>query len=242
MRGYSDRLMGEHLKAGWLPGILTFSLLRMAAGLRSRATAAAGPPASTRQVPVRVTTTPMNTGTQDAPKAKKPAAEEVIGEEQGLERYAARLKQHSPCPAAPPRRGKRSIPIDLNLKNADLVEAVRVLADTMGINYSIDPKVKGTVNVRATGNLTQSDLMSILETLLPINGATLIKGPELVQDRAPGQGRHPGPAGLQPGARCRRACGPRWSSWSRPRPRKWCRCSNPSCPRAAISAKRPTMP
>ena len=64
------------------------------------------------------------------------------------------------------------------MKNADLVEAIRVLAETMGINYSIDPKVKGTVNVRASGKLSQSELLSIMETLLTINGATLIKGPE----------------------------------------------------------------
>ena len=49
-----------------------------------------------------------------------------------------------PPPPGPPRKGEKVYPIDLNLKNADLVEAVRVLADTMGLNYSIDPKVKGT--------------------------------------------------------------------------------------------------
>ncbi len=176
MRGYSDTLMGEHLKAGWLPGVLAFSLLLWLLGCAPVQPPPPGPPVS-RQVPVRVTTTPI-TPEPKIPKAKKPAAEEVIGEEKSLERYAARLKRIPPAPRAP-KKGEKVFPIELNLKNADLVEAVRVLADTMGLNYSIDPKVKGTVNVRAVGNLTQSDLMSILETLLQINGATIIKGPEL---------------------------------------------------------------
>ena len=78
-----------------------------------------------------------------------------------------------------PRKGEKVYPIDLNLKNADLVEAIRVLADTMGLNYTIDPKVKGTVNVRATGKLTKSELLSIMETALTINGATMIKSNDL---------------------------------------------------------------
>ncbi|WP_169311501.1 type II secretion system secretin GspD [Desulfobacca acetoxidans] len=72
-------------------------------------------------------------------------------------------------------KGEKVYPIDLNLKNADLVEAVRVIADVIGLNYSIDPKVKGTVSVRATGRLGQSELLSIMETLLSINGATMIR-------------------------------------------------------------------
>lgn len=176
MQGYSGMAEREHLKAGWLPGILTFCLI---AGLMGCAPAQVAPPSPPliRQVPVRVSTAPLKPESKYAPKEKKPPTED-FGDERGMERYAARLKQ-IPAARRVPKKGEKVYPIDLNLKNADLVEAVRVLADTMGINYSIDPKVKGTVNVRATGNLTQSDLMSIMETLLAINGAALIKGPEL---------------------------------------------------------------
>ena len=177
MQGYSGMAEGEHLKAGWLPGILTFCLI---AGLMGCAPAQVAPPSPPliRQVPVRVSTAPVKPESKYAPKEKKPPTGETFGDERGMERYAARLKE-IPASRRVPKKGEKVYPIDLNLKNADLVEAVRVLADTMGINYSIDPKVKGTVNVRATGNLTQSDLMSIMETLLAINGAVLIKGPEL---------------------------------------------------------------
>lgn len=179
MQGYSGMSEGEHLKAGWLPGILTFCLI---AGLMGCAPAQVAPPSPLsppliRQVPVRVSIAPVKPESKYAPKEKKPRSED-FGDERGMERYAARLKE-IPASRRVPKKGEKVYPIDLNLRNADLVEAVRVLADTMGINYSIDPKVKGTVNVRATGNLTQSDLMSIIETLLAINGAVLIKGPEL---------------------------------------------------------------
>ena len=99
-------------------------------------------------------------------------------EERDLERLTARMKK-MPVTRRTPRKGEKLYPIDLNLKNADLVEAVRVLADTIGINYNIDPKVKGTVNVRASGQLSKSDLLSIMETVLSINGATMIKTQEL---------------------------------------------------------------
>lgn len=72
-------------------------------------------------------------------------------------------------------KGEKVYPIELNLQNADLVEAVRALADTLGLNYSIDPKVKGTVNVRASGRFTRGELLSILETMLLVNGAALVR-------------------------------------------------------------------
>jgi general secretion pathway protein D len=179
MRGYSDRWMGERWKAGWLKGLLSFYLIMGLMGCAPVQVPPPSPPTS-RQVPVKVTMAPVK---PEPPlkallKAKKPPTEEIYKDDRGLERYTARLQQ-IPATRRTPKKGEKVYPIDLNLKNADLVEAVRVLADTMGINYSIDPKVKGTVNVRATGSLTQGDLMSIMETLLAINGATLIKGPEL---------------------------------------------------------------
>jgi general secretion pathway protein D len=181
---YSDKLMRDHLLAGWLPGLLSCYLTVALLGC-APVTVKPPPPPTSQQVPVKVITAPVK---PESPLAKllkekarhpeKKPKKRVYAEEGGVERYTARLRQIPKVHRAP-KKGEKVYPIDLNLKNADLVEAVRVLADTMGINYSIDPKVKGTVNVRATGNLTQTDLMSILETLLAVNGATLIKGPEL---------------------------------------------------------------
>ena len=45
----------------------------------------------------------------------------------------------------------------------------------------IDPRVKGTVNVRASGRLTRSELISIMETLLMVNGATLVQDGQVLK-------------------------------------------------------------
>ena len=111
-------------------------------------------------------------------KVVKKAEEETRLEERNLESLGTRFKK-MPVTRRTTPKGEKVYPIDLNLKNADLVEAIRVLADTLGLNYNIDPKVKGTVNVRASGKLSKSELLSIMETILTINGATMIKANEL---------------------------------------------------------------
>ncbi len=80
-----------------------------------------------------------------------------------------------------PQKGEKVYPIELNLQNADLVEAVKVLSETLGLNYMIDPRVKGTVNVRASGRLTRRELISIMETLLMVNGATLVQEGQVIK-------------------------------------------------------------
>ena len=79
-----------------------------------------------------------------------------------------------------PKKGEKVYPIELNLQNADLVEAIKVLSETLGLNYSIDPRVKGTVNVKASGRLTRSELISIMESLLLVNGATLVQSGQFI--------------------------------------------------------------
>jgi general secretion pathway protein D len=130
-----------------------------------------------RKVPVKVTTSPAPAKPEikELARLKKEAKTEVDLDERGVEKFTAALQKVPTTRRKAPPKGEKVYPIDLNLKNADLVEAVRVLAETMGLNYSIDPKVKGTANVRASGKLTQSELLSILEAILAVNGATLVK-------------------------------------------------------------------
>ena len=173
-------IVGKRPVAGWLPGFLSFLLALGLVGCAgpSPVTPPLAPPEA-RKVPVKVFQSPVAPEHKFAKKAKPPKereAESYIGD-RGLERYTASLKK-VPTSRPAPKKGEKVFPIDLNLKNADLVEAVRVLAETMGLNYSIDPKVKGTVNVRATGKLSESELLSIMESLLTVNGATMIKGPD----------------------------------------------------------------
>ncbi len=78
-------------------------------------------------------------------------------------------------PVAPSQAPDGPANIGLRLDNADIYGIIRIIGDTLGLNYVIDPAVRGTVNVNTSDNLRRSDLLPILETILKINGATMIK-------------------------------------------------------------------
>ena len=63
----------------------------------------------------------------------------------------------------------------LNFDNADIFEVIRVMAEMMGINYIIDPRVKGVVNIRTTGQISNKDIFPVLQTILKMNGATAVQ-------------------------------------------------------------------
>ncbi len=100
------------------------------------------------------------------------------------------------------------------------MEAVRVLAETMGLNYSIDPKVKGNGQRSGFRQIGRKRTPVHHGYLLNINGATMIKGNDGVYRIVPwigrgpgmpvytrsGAARHEGPGGL-PGAERRQGDG-----------------------------------
>jgi general secretion pathway protein D len=63
----------------------------------------------------------------------------------------------------------------VKFNNADLYEVIHTLARTAGINYLIDPRVKGVVNVHTQGVLRRDSALDLLYAILKINGATAIK-------------------------------------------------------------------
>ncbi len=132
------------------------------------------PPRPQVQVMNAPTVSPSQVQTLKDEASLKAAKEADVIEDRGIEVLASALKS-MPTRRRQPPKGEEVYPIELNLQNADLVEAVRAMAETLNLNYSIDPKVKGTVNVRASGKLTRSELLSILETMLLVNGAALVK-------------------------------------------------------------------
>lgn len=140
--------------------------------------ASSTPPPSGSLLPsqprVQVMDAPIVSPSQVQTRKNEAAKEADIIEDRGIEVLASAIKS-VPTRRRQPPKGEEVYPIELNLQNADLVEAVRAMAETLNLNYSIDPKVKGTVNVRASGKLTRSELMSILETMLLVNGAALVK-------------------------------------------------------------------
>ena len=66
--------------------------------------------------------------------------------------------------------------IVLNFEGADLREVIRnVLGDILNESYTIDAAVGGQVTIRTTTGLPRESLYPTLETLLRMNGATMLK-------------------------------------------------------------------
>jgi general secretion pathway protein D len=79
--------------------------------------------------------------------------------------------QLPPGPPSAPKSG----PVVLNFEGADLREVVRnILGDILNESYTIDPNVGGQVTIRTTAGIPRDALPATLETLLRMNGATMV--------------------------------------------------------------------
>jgi general secretion pathway protein D len=79
-----------------------------------------------------------------------------------------------PATVAPAADGPQDI--TLNFEGADLREVVRVImSDMMRENYTIDPRVNGTVTIHTSQPVAKSSVGPILETVLRMNGAAMVK-------------------------------------------------------------------
>ena len=86
-------------------------------------------------------------------------------------------------PSAVDDRGKAVAPtfgnkrdITLNFENTDIREVVKIiLGDTLKLNYIIDPGVRGGVSMQTGAPVSRNDLLPLLETLLRMNNATLVR-------------------------------------------------------------------
>src|SRR5436853_19244 len=79
-------------------------------------------------------------------------------------------------PVAPPPAQVTGAGIVLNFEGADLREVVRnILGDILNESYTIDPAVGGQVTIRTSTGIPREALVATLETLLRMNGATMVK-------------------------------------------------------------------
>ncbi len=70
----------------------------------------------------------------------------------------------------------------LNFVEAELSEVVRaVLEDALGLNYSIDPRIQGTVTLQTSRPLNRDQVLPTLEEVLRMSGAALIESDGLIQ-------------------------------------------------------------
>ena len=58
----------------------------------------------------------------------------------------------------------------LNFDNADIYEFIQVISETLGINYIVDPKVKGSVNIRSAQKIGKDQLFGVFQKILHVNG------------------------------------------------------------------------
>jgi general secretion pathway protein D len=75
----------------------------------------------------------------------------------------------------PPPSAPRGGMVSLNFNRADLIEIIHILAQQLGLTYTIDPEVKGTVTINSVQPLSQEDLLPVFHQVLRMNGAVAIR-------------------------------------------------------------------
>jgi general secretion pathway protein D len=79
-------------------------------------------------------------------------------------------------PAAAPGAVATGPSVALNFEGADLRDVVRnILTDILNESYTIEPQVGGTVTIRTTAGIPREALPAMLEMLLRMNGAAMVK-------------------------------------------------------------------
>lgn len=92
----------------------------------------------------------------------------------------------APAPVEPAQAAPAPVAADdesvvLNFEAADVREVIHSLADALGINYQIDPRIQGQVTIRTTGRIAKEDLFPIFNRILRSNGISAMLVGDLYQ-------------------------------------------------------------
>ncbi len=129
-------------------------------------------PRSVPQRPVRVQgEQPKTDQEQKAGKTEKPSA---AGQPEGKPESTPVPQAATPTPR-PRRVAQTSGGVVLNVQGASLTDIVDMLARQLGMNYILDPRVKGSVIINTYGEIRNVGARSLLETILRINGAAIVQ-------------------------------------------------------------------
>jgi general secretion pathway protein D len=82
-------------------------------------------------------------------------------------------------PAQPATPAAPSQVFDAYLPNNSLTEFIDSIAKRVGFSYILDPSIKGSVSLITYGEQKPTDLMTLLQTVLRVNGDTMVKVGEL---------------------------------------------------------------
>lgn len=72
-------------------------------------------------------------------------------------------------------------PVTLNLKDADILALVELVADATGKNFIVDPRVKGTVNVISPRPLNNDALYQVFLSVLKVNGFVAVPSGDMIK-------------------------------------------------------------
>jgi len=81
----------------------------------------------------------------------------------------------SPVPKVVRSETKTGEKISLNFDDAEIFEVINALSDFLGINYIIDPTVKGKVNIHTSTEIDKGRLLPILETIFDMNNIAMVQ-------------------------------------------------------------------
>jgi general secretion pathway protein D len=110
---------------------------------------------------------PPATPPQTPPVANPPAAAAP----------AAQPPQALTTPAQTPVPASPSAGLDFEIPNGSLTDFIEIMAKRLKINYILDPAVagKGSVSLFTYGEAKPTDLMTLLQTVLRVNGASIVQ-------------------------------------------------------------------
>ena len=123
----------------------------------------------------------------EEPKPQQPAPQQATPQQTGPQQAAP--QQAAPQQAAPQQENAPGTPATPSgppparltenggflLPNVSLTEMIDILAKRMKINYILDNGVRGSVTIYTYGEVKAVDLMPLLETILRVNGATIVQ-------------------------------------------------------------------
>ncbi len=72
-------------------------------------------------------------------------------------------------------------PVTLNLKDADILALVELVAEATGKNFIVDPRVKGTVNVISPQPLDRDALYQVFLSVLKVNGFVAVPSGDMIK-------------------------------------------------------------
>ncbi len=85
-------------------------------------------------------------------------------------------KEEVPPKPVPQKLEKKPADISFFFDDADVYEVIQtVFGEILKVNYIVDPKIKGRVNFRTTTPIPKSDVLSVMEIILRLNGIAVVE-------------------------------------------------------------------